>query len=88
MPYYLRHRGIQPQMTGVDWDAGRIAVMQLCWHKGSTITFPTRETFAQPFRECGFFEEIIPMWGRTPLNNYLFVFRRPGNNHSSSRMGG
>lgn len=46
-------------------------------HKGSTIAFPTRETIAQPFRERGFIEEILPMWGGTPFNNYLFVFRRP-----------
>lgn len=158
--YYLRYRGLQVPMTGVDWDGGRIAVLQqiahadyrnlsfihqdvrkpirfqghvtmldllhyiddvdqrrllnmvaasitpggaafirqcprdastrfkltnvverlghaLCWHKGSTITFPTRETIAQPFRERGFIEEILPMWGSTPFNNYLFVFRRP-----------
>ena len=158
--YYLRHRGLQLRMTGLDWDAGRIAVAQqiaktdyqnlsfihqdarkpmkfqghvtmldllhylddidqgrlltmvatriapgaaaiirqcprdasirfkltnvverighaLCWHKGSTIMFPTRDTIAQPFRERGFIEEIIPMWGRTPCNNYLFVFRHP-----------
>jgi 2-polyprenyl-3-methyl-5-hydroxy-6-metoxy-1,4-benzoquinol methylase len=169
--YYLRHRGLQQRMTGVDWDSGRIAVAQriartnyknlsfihqdarrpiqfqghvtlldllhyiddlgqrrllnmvaesiapggaaiirqcprdastrfrlthavehigraLCWHKCSTITFPTRETIAQPFRGRGFIEEILPMWGRTPFNNYLFVFRRPGNNDSSSRRMG
>jgi SAM-dependent methyltransferase len=158
--YYLCHRGLQLRMTGVDWDAGRIAVAQqiarvcdqnlrfilqdartpiqfqghvamldllhyigdadqrrlldwvaasiapggaaiirqcprdagtrftltnlverightLRWHKGSTITFPTRETIAQPFLDRGFTEEILPMWGGTPFNNYLFVFRRP-----------
>lgn len=165
--YYLRCRGLQLQMTGVDWDAGRIAVAQqitracyqdlsfilqdarkpiqflghvamldllhyidddnqrrlldtvaasiapggaavirqcprdssirfklthvverlghaLRWTKGSTINFPTRETIAQPFRERGFTEEIFPMWGGTPFNNYLFVFRRPKDNDWSS----
>ena len=28
LPYYLRQRGLQPRMIGVDWDAGRIAVAQ------------------------------------------------------------
>jgi 2-polyprenyl-3-methyl-5-hydroxy-6-metoxy-1,4-benzoquinol methylase len=165
--YYLRHRGLQLPMIGVDWDAGRIAVAQqiaqagyqnlnfihqdarkpiqfqghvlmldllhyieddgqrrllqtvaasiapggsavirqcprdssnrfiltnvverlghaLRWHKGNTINFPTHETIAQPFRGRGFIEEIYPMWGRTPFNNYLFVFRRPKDNDSSS----
>lgn len=160
LPYYLRQRGLQSRMIGVDWDAGRIAVAQqaarashrnlsfihqdartpirfqghmvmldllhyindddqrrlldtaaaslapggvavirqcprdastrfkltnvaerlaraLRWHKGSTINFPTRETIATPFRARGFTEEIFPMWGGTPFNNYLFVFRRP-----------
>lgn len=167
LPYYLRHRGLQLRMIGVDWDEGRIAVAQqvaqacyqnlsfihqdarksiqfqghvvmldllhyindddqrrllntvaasippggvavirqcprdssnrfkltnvverlahaLRWHKGSTINFPTRETIAQPFRGRGFAEEIFPMWGGTPFNNYLFVFRRLKDNDSSS----
>jgi 2-polyprenyl-3-methyl-5-hydroxy-6-metoxy-1,4-benzoquinol methylase len=166
LPYYLRQRGLQPRIIGVDWDAGRIAVAQqvaqagyqnlsfihrdartpiqfqghvamldllhyindddqrrlldmvaasiapggvavirqcprgssnrfkltnaverlaraLRWHKGSTINFPTRETIAQPFRARCFTEEIFPMWGGTPFNNYLFVFRRPQNSDSS-----
>jgi hypothetical protein len=28
LPYYLRQRGLQSRMIGVDWDAGRIAVAQ------------------------------------------------------------
>ena len=56
----------------------------LQWHKGSTINFPTHETIAQPFRGRGFIEETFPMWGGTPFNNYLFVFRRPKDNNSSS----
>jgi 2-polyprenyl-3-methyl-5-hydroxy-6-metoxy-1,4-benzoquinol methylase len=167
LPYYLRQRGLQSRMIGVDWDAGRIAVAQqvaqagfqnlsfihqdartpiqfqghvamldllhyindddqrrlldtvaasiapggvavirqcprdssnrlklthvterfaraLRWHKGSTVNFPTRETIAQPFRARCFSEEILPMWGWTPFNNYLFVFRRPKNSDSSA----
>jgi 2-polyprenyl-3-methyl-5-hydroxy-6-metoxy-1,4-benzoquinol methylase len=165
LPYYLRQRGLQSRIIGVDWDARRIAVAQqvaqaynqlsfihqdartpiqfhghmvmldllhyindddqrrlldtvaaniapggvavirqcprdssyrfkftnvverllraLHWHKVSTINFPTRETIAKPFRARGFTEEILPMWGGTPFNNYLFVFRRPKDNDSS-----
>ncbi|MEP6959809.1 MAG: class I SAM-dependent methyltransferase, partial [Nitrospirota bacterium] len=28
LPYYLRQRGLQSPMIGVDWDAGRIALAQ------------------------------------------------------------
>jgi 2-polyprenyl-3-methyl-5-hydroxy-6-metoxy-1,4-benzoquinol methylase len=55
----------------------------LRWHKGSTINFPTRETIAQPFRARCFTEEVFPMWGGTPFNNYLFVFRHQKNSDSS-----
>lgn len=40
------------------------------------INFPTRDEVASPFRACGFEEEIRPLWGGTPFNSYLFVFRR------------
>lgn len=48
------------------------------WLKAERLNFPTVDLVAAPFRERGFSEEIVPMWGRTPFNNYLFVFRRPG----------
>ena len=169
LPYYLRQRGLQSRMIGVDWDAGRIAVAQqvaqgydqnlsfihqdartpiefhghmvmldllhyindddqrrlldtvaasiapggaavirecprdssnrfkltnvaeyflraLRWQKVSTINFPTRETIAKPFRARGFTEEILPMWGGTPFNNYLFVFLRPKGDSSSGTV--
>jgi 2-polyprenyl-3-methyl-5-hydroxy-6-metoxy-1,4-benzoquinol methylase len=41
------------------------------WLKGERLHFPTRETIAGAFDGI----EAIPMWGRTPFNNYLFVFR-------------
>ena len=47
------------------------------WLKAERLNFPTRETLLSPFRERGYTEEILPMWGSTPFNNYLFVFRRP-----------
>jgi 2-polyprenyl-3-methyl-5-hydroxy-6-metoxy-1,4-benzoquinol methylase len=44
------------------------------WLKMENIDLPTREEIAGPF--AGFAQEIRPLWGRTPFNNYLFVFRR------------
>lgn len=167
LPFYLRQRGLQQPMVGVDWDGERIAVAQqiaevgyrnvnfihqdaqtpiqfqghvvildllhymndedqrrllvtvaasippggiavirecprdssnrfkltnvmerlarvMRWQKASTINFPTREAIAQPFQARGFTQEILPMWGRTPFNNYLFVFRRHKDNDLSS----
>ncbi|MHB0969397.1 MAG: class I SAM-dependent methyltransferase [Thermoanaerobaculia bacterium] len=47
------------------------------WLRVPMLRFPQMETIVAPFRERGFVEEIRPLWGRTPFNNYLFVFRRP-----------
>lgn len=44
------------------------------WLKAERLNFPRRETIVDPF--AGFDAEIVPLWGRTPFNNYLFVFRR------------
>jgi 2-polyprenyl-3-methyl-5-hydroxy-6-metoxy-1,4-benzoquinol methylase len=44
------------------------------WLKMENIDLPTREEIVGPF--AGFAQEITPLWGRTPFNNYLFVFRR------------
>lgn len=45
------------------------------WLRGDRLNFPTRETVTSEFRRRGFEEEIIPLWGRTPFNNYLLTFR-------------
>jgi SAM-dependent methyltransferase len=47
------------------------------WLKAERLSFPERETIVGPFRERGFDVECLPLWGRTPFNNYLFVFRSP-----------
>lgn len=44
------------------------------WLKAERLNFPRRETIAGAFD--GFESEVVPLWGRTPFNNYLFVFRR------------
>lgn len=48
------------------------------WIKSrAPINFPTKDQVAQPFRARGFTEDIRPLWGNTPFNSTLFVFRRP-----------
>lgn len=48
------------------------------WLKAERLHFPEREEVERPFRAAGFEVEVTPLWGATPFNNYLFVFRRPG----------
>ena len=45
------------------------------WMRAERLNFPRREQVTAAFAE--FETEITPLWGRTPFNNYLFVFRRP-----------
>jgi len=44
------------------------------WTKAERLNFPTRERIVSAFD--GFRIEVTPMWGATPFNNYLFVFRK------------
>jgi len=44
------------------------------WMKAEHLLYPSREEITAAF--AGFDAEIAPLWGRTPYNNYLFVFRR------------
>lgn len=46
------------------------------WLKAERLNFPTRELVEAPFLARGFRSEIVPAWGGTPFNNYLFVFSR------------
>ena len=44
------------------------------WMKADSLNYPSREQISDAFD--GFEERVTPLWGRTPYNNYLFVFRR------------
>ncbi|HYR29661.1 MAG TPA: class I SAM-dependent methyltransferase [Thermoanaerobaculia bacterium] len=44
------------------------------WMRAEKLNFPAREQLTAAFE--GFEETSTPLWGRTPFNNYLFVFRR------------
>jgi 2-polyprenyl-3-methyl-5-hydroxy-6-metoxy-1,4-benzoquinol methylase len=47
------------------------------WIKASPLAHPTREEIERPLAAEGLTGAATPLWGRTPFNNYLFVFRRP-----------
>jgi SAM-dependent methyltransferase len=44
------------------------------WLRAERLHFQTREEIMRPF--VNFQAEVVPLYGRTPFNNYLFVFRR------------
>jgi SAM-dependent methyltransferase len=44
------------------------------WLRAERLHFATRDDLTKPF--AGFDVEVVPLYGRTPFNNYLFVFRR------------
>lgn len=45
------------------------------WIRADRIQFPLLESVTRAFE--GWDAEVTPLWGSTPFNNYLFVFRRP-----------
>jgi len=47
------------------------------WMKSGAIDYPSMEGILAPFRGRGFACEVRPLWGRTPFNSHLFVFRAP-----------
>jgi SAM-dependent methyltransferase len=46
------------------------------WNRKTPLHFPTRAQIGAAFDEKDFSRTIEPLWGRTPFNNHLFVFRR------------
>ena len=59
----------------ITWAAERFA-QTISWNLNTPLHFPSRELINEPFREIEFERESRPLWGRSPFNNHLFVFRR------------
>jgi 2-polyprenyl-3-methyl-5-hydroxy-6-metoxy-1,4-benzoquinol methylase len=47
------------------------------WMKSGAVHYPKVEEVVAPFEQRGFRCEVRPLWGRTPFNSHLFVFRSP-----------
>jgi SAM-dependent methyltransferase len=47
------------------------------WMKGSPIRFSSVEEISQTLESAGLTGTSRPLWGKTPFNNYLFVFSAP-----------
>ena len=48
------------------------------WNLNTSLHFPSREHIAEAFNENEFERESRPLWGTSPFNNQLFIFRRRG----------
>ncbi|MEP6937353.1 MAG: class I SAM-dependent methyltransferase [Chthoniobacterales bacterium] len=48
----------------------------ITWNIASSLHFPSRQSVREVFAAEKFSERISPLWGATPFNNHLFVFRR------------
>ena len=46
------------------------------WNLKADLHFPTREGIFAAFDEAQFTRTVEPLWGRSPFNNHLFIFRR------------
>jgi SAM-dependent methyltransferase len=46
------------------------------WNLNTPLHFPSRERIAEAFHQNEFTCESRPLWGRSPFNNHLFIFRR------------
>jgi SAM-dependent methyltransferase len=66
----VRDRSWRYRLSAIVDRLGRV----IRWMKAEALNFPTRAAIEAPFAD--FDVEVRPMWGRTPFNNYLFVFRR------------
>ncbi|MEO6260662.1 MAG: class I SAM-dependent methyltransferase [Thermoanaerobaculia bacterium] len=46
------------------------------WLRAERLEFPTLESIRKMFPEDQFTATVTPLWGGTPFNNYLLVFKR------------
>ena len=68
----LRERGWRFRVTITEEFLAR----GIGWMRCPAGHFPEREEIEAPLRSMGFATRVMPLWGRTPFNSYLFVARR------------
>jgi trans-aconitate methyltransferase len=68
----VRDRSLRYRMTVAEETFARA----VGWLRVPRLSFPTVDEIVSPFHAAGFESAVVPMWGRTPYNNYLFVFSR------------
>jgi SAM-dependent methyltransferase len=68
----IRDGSLRYHMTAAQEQVSRAAR----WLRAERLNFPTAGDILGPLGE--YTPEVLPMWGKTPFNNYLFVLRRSG----------
>jgi 2-polyprenyl-3-methyl-5-hydroxy-6-metoxy-1,4-benzoquinol methylase len=48
----------------------------ISWNLRTPLHFPSRESISAVFAANQFESEIRPLWGTSPFNNHIFIFRR------------
>ncbi len=77
--------GVLVIRTGIRDDSRRFRVTRfvdrmaalLNWMKAPPVHYPERDELCHLLEGEGLLGEFQPLWGRTPFNNWLGVFRRP-----------
>jgi len=59
----------------ITWLAEKFA-QAISWNIGGTLHFPSRGSIEGVFDDDDFERESRPLWGSSPFNNHIFIFRR------------
>ena len=59
----------------ITWLAEKFA-QTISWNVGGALHFPSRGSIYDVFDHGEFERESHPLWGRSPFNNHIFIFRR------------
>jgi 2-polyprenyl-3-methyl-5-hydroxy-6-metoxy-1,4-benzoquinol methylase len=59
----------------ITWLAEKFA-QAISWNIGGTLHFPSRSSIDGAFDDETFDRETRPLWGASPFNNHVFIFRR------------
>ncbi len=57
------------------WFAEKFAQM-VSWNLNTPLCFPSRASIEENFNAAEFKCETRPLWGASPFNNHIFIFRR------------
>ena len=59
----------------ITWLAEKFA-QTISWNIDGALHFPSRASIEGGFDDAEFERESRPLWGRSPFNNHIFIFRR------------
>lgn len=59
----------------ITWLAEKFA-QAISWNLNGALHFPSRRSIHEVFGAVEFERESHPLWGATPFNNHIFIFRR------------